>query len=112
MYHYDATMLRVIDGDTIEAVVDVGWNIAVKVIVRLAGIDCPERNTPEGVAARDFADNFFADCNSSVILISYSTKDRYGRHLARISTEQGLDLADTLIINGHGKLWDGRGKRP
>lgn len=39
---------RVIDGDTIEAVVDQGLHVLHKVRIRLADINCPEAGTPEG----------------------------------------------------------------
>lgn len=107
-----ANVLRVIDGDTIEVAVDVGWNVAVTAVVRLAGVDCPERGTPEGSAATGFAADWVANNGSSITLISYSTKDRYGRHLADAISDEGRDLRDDLIAAGHGKAWNGRGKRP
>lgn len=107
-----ANVLRAIDGDTLEVVVDIGWNVAIRAVVRLAGIDCPERGTPEGTAATAFAIDWVASNGSSITLVSYSTKDRYGRHLADLISEDGRDLRDDLIAAGHGKAWNGRGQRP
>ena len=45
MYHYKAQLVRVIDGDTIEADIDLGFKTWTRRKVRLAGIDTPEIRT-------------------------------------------------------------------
>ena len=45
MYNYNATCVRVIDGDTIDADIDLGFSVKIKKRIRLAGINAPESRT-------------------------------------------------------------------
>ena len=57
MYEYKAFIGRVIDGDTVEAEIDLGFTVKVTVRLRLLGIDAPERKgatLAAGNASRDF----------------------------------------------------------
>lgn len=54
-YTYRATLHRVVDGDTYELSVDVGFRITSIVMVRLNGYNAPELDTPEGVQASTVA---------------------------------------------------------
>jgi endonuclease YncB( thermonuclease family) len=54
MYEYMAKVTRVIDGDTIEVEIDLGFKIKHTTILRLSGINAPELRTPEGVAAKRY----------------------------------------------------------
>ena len=47
MYEYKCTVLRIVDGDTIDVMVDLGFETWVKKRVRLYGIDCPETRTKD-----------------------------------------------------------------
>ena len=59
MYLYNAKLVRVIDGDTIDAVIDLGFDVWIKKRVRLYGIDTPEPRTRDleekkaGIAAKE-----------------------------------------------------------
>jgi micrococcal nuclease len=52
MWEYNAKVIRVIDGDTIEADIDLGFNLHYIAKVRLAGINAPEMRTVEGPVAK------------------------------------------------------------
>ena len=43
MYEYNAKVDRVVDGDTVDFIVDLGFNINIKIRTRLVGVDTPER---------------------------------------------------------------------
>ena len=43
MYEYNAKVDRVVDGDTVDFIVDLGFNINIKIRTRLIGVDTPER---------------------------------------------------------------------
>jgi micrococcal nuclease len=45
MYHYKLEVKRVVDGDTVDGVIDLGFNISTSLRIRLAGIDAPESRT-------------------------------------------------------------------
>ena len=59
MYNYKAKLIKVVDGDTIDAEIDLGFDISVKKRIRLVGIDTPECRTRDlkekalGLAAKD-----------------------------------------------------------
>ncbi len=45
MYTYKAKLLRVVDGDTCDAQIDLGFDVSVKKRIRFAGINAPESRT-------------------------------------------------------------------
>ena len=45
MFEYNATVTRVVDGDTIDAIVDLGFSTFKKVRIRMHGINAPESRT-------------------------------------------------------------------
>lgn len=45
LYRYSVEVVRVIDGDTVDVIIDLGFEVFVKERVRLAGIDAPEVRT-------------------------------------------------------------------
>ena len=59
MYNYNATCTRVVDGDTVEAMIDLGFGVHVNKRIRVAGIDATESRTRDkqekilGLAAKD-----------------------------------------------------------
>ena len=59
MYTYKAKLDRVVDGDTVDAYIDLGFDISVHKRIRLAGIDSPESRTRDleekarGLASKD-----------------------------------------------------------
>ena len=109
MYEYDATLVRVIDGDTYVLDIDLGFYVHTVQHVRLAGIDCPEHNTPEGIAAAVFATTWFALANNEVRLFTTpaqpKTFDRWvGTITCAVMRAAGpADLARALRANGHFK---------
>lgn len=56
LFTYAAKLLRVVDGDTLELEIDVGFNTWMRHKVRLRGIDCPETGTRKGDKATAFVD--------------------------------------------------------
>jgi|TARA_R100000988_G_scaffold51677_1_gene25351 micrococcal nuclease len=85
-YVFQATVLKIIDGDTIDVDVDLGWDISVvNQRIRLFGIDCPEsrtRNLEEkkyGLLAKEFVQEFLPI--GSEVLLRTLEKGKYGRYL-------------------------------
>jgi len=58
MYEYNAQLVRVVDGDTVDISVDLGFHISQQIRVRLNGINSPETSTPAGKGAK----SFWRDC--------------------------------------------------
>ena len=55
-YTYNATVVRVVDGDTVILKVDFGFRVFAESPFRLWGINCPEMSTPEGKLAKKRAE--------------------------------------------------------
>lgn len=111
-YTYRCTLDRVIDGDTIDVHIDLGFDVWLnKQRVRLAGIDTPEsrtRNLAEkalGLAAKE---RLIELCNGTLTLVSHGT-GKYGRILGTPYTGEGKDMCQTLIEEGHAvEYWGGK----
>lgn len=89
------TVMYVSDGDTLVVRPDDGGE---KVKVRVAMVDCPEKDQPSGLEAKEFAKGFL---ETSRVTISPVATDRYGRTVAMVFREQdGKSLQEALIANG------------
>lgn len=104
LYHYVLKNVRVVDGDTLEADIDLGFGVALTTIkIRLAKIDCPEMSTEAGVIAKGFTENWVnSKVNTVQIVVSVKNhkKDKYGRILGSVAAD-GEDLAEMLMNAGH-----------
>lgn len=123
MYLYNATLVRVVDGDTVDAMIDLGFDIQVKKRIRLAGINAPEsrtRNKVEkklGLAAKERLIELI-DGAANVFEIESKELGKYGRVLGvlYINKLSGKDVItqvcinDILVNEGHATEYDG-GKR-
>ena len=80
-YYYNCTLVRVIDGDTIDVDIDLGFNIILaKRRIRLMGIDTPEsrtRNLEEKTLGLKAKDRLKELCGEKLQLLSQGT-DKYG----------------------------------
>lgn len=87
-YQYEAVITNVVDGDTVDALVDLGFGISSKMRIRIYGIDTKEINskyTEEremAMKAKTFVTLFLL--NRKVLLTTYKP-DKYGRYLAEIT---------------------------
>lgn len=104
MYQYKAKVIDVYDGDTITAMVDLGFYHFQQMKFRLYGIDTPEIRGEErekGLVVRDIVRAMILD--KEVIINSYKDKqEKYGRYLANIIIGD-VDLNQWLVQNGHAK---------
>lgn len=122
MYVYEAVCQRVVDGDTVDAMVDLGFSVWKKVRVRLHGINTPESRTRDleekkrGLAAKARLQEII-DLNQGLFTLKVQGIGKYGRALGVIEVENvGTNLDNTptltnvnrLLINeGHGVEYHG-----
>ena len=108
MYNYKATLMRVVDGDTIDAEIDLGFKIFIKERIRLMGIDTPEsrtRNLAEkswGKAASARLSQLLEEANGEFTLVTKKQKKgKFGRILGTlsISTKDGIVDANQVLID-------------
>ena len=107
---YNCILERVVDGDTIDVTIDLGFNIYLKKQrVRLAEIDTPESRT------RDLAEKKLGleakarlqELCGSTIKIQSLGRGKFGRILGIPYTEDGQDICQILIDEGHAVKYDG-----
>ena len=108
MYNYKAKLLRVVDGDTVDAEIDLGFKIFIKDRIRLMGIDTPEsrtRNLAEkswGKAASARLSELLAESDGNFTLVTkVQKKGKFGRILGtiQVSTKDGIVDANQVLIN-------------
>lgn len=101
-YVYQAEIVRVIDGDTVDAVVDLGFDIKYNVRLRLRGIDTMEirDHDPEkrahGLKARQ---RMIELVEGKIVVIESHKTDKYGRYLADIYLNE-TNINQQLITEG------------
>jgi|TARA_R110001592_G_scaffold86742_1_gene256040 micrococcal nuclease len=113
MYKYNAKLDRVVDGDTIDALVDLGFNTWKKIRIRMMGMNAPESRTRDleekklGLAAKA---RLIEMLDSGEFTLQSHGVGKYGRCLGEIFTDTDISLNNQLINEGHAKEYFG-GKR-
>lgn len=103
MHEYRANVLHVVDGDTIDAEVDLGFKIETKQRLRLARVDTPER----GQNGYDEAKEFVNHCILQKEVVLKTEKiSKWGYYLAEVFIE-GRNLSDMLIAANLAKPYNG-----
>jgi len=112
MYEYKAKLLRVIDGDTVDCVIDLGFNVRLKERIRLKGIDTPETRTRDleekklGMAAKERVEEAFQNSDDFTITTELDKKGKYGRILGTIMLpDRKISLNQMLLNEGHAKIY-------
>ena len=114
MYSYTAKLIKLIDGDTIDAMIDLGFNLSIKKRIRLAGINAYESRTRDkeekkkGLAAKERLKQIFGD-DPDFRLVSHGV-GKYGRCLGdvyvikrylRSDKYHGKSVNTALVKEGH-----------
>ena len=113
MWTYKAEVLRVVDGDTIDVLVDLGFGVYKKERLRLARVDAWETRLEErekGLAAKEFVKKETPE--GSTVTITTSRKGKYGRYIAEVSylgSDRAENLSDKLVQEGHAIPYGTRG---
>jgi micrococcal nuclease len=118
MYEYKAKITEVIDGDTVDAMIDLGFDIWHKIRIRLFGLNCPESRTsneiekPYGLAAKQFTKDRI---EGQEVRVEIHKQEKFGRYLAIIhyqSNNTTINLNSELIGTGHAKAYFGEKRGP
>ena len=126
MYEYKAIVDRVVDGDTIDVTIDLGFKTWKKVRVRMEGINTPESRTRDleekkrGLAAKDRLVEIL-ELNNNECVLQVSGVGKFGRAIASVyvdtlspasekSSMTTINVNKQLIEEGHAVAYDG-GKR-
>ena len=118
MFEYNATIVRVVDGDTVDALVDLGFDTWKKVRIRMHGINAPESRTRDlkekekGLAAKARLIEMLESNDNKFVLQSHGV-GKYGRCLAELFIPMDGEekcINQQLILEGHAYEYFG-GKR-
>jgi len=119
MYQYKAKILKVLDGDTVEIDLDLGFNIVLaNQKVRLAGIDTPESRTtnleekPRGLLSKKKLQEKLPVGTWAIIetLKSDNNDDKFGRILGVFIAADGTRVNQWLIDNNYAVGYLGENK--
>ena len=92
MYTYKAKLQRVVDGDTIDATIDLGFDVFVKKRIRFAGINAPESRTRDleekamGLEAKDHITGMLEGADK--LIVRTEKEGKYGRMLGWFYKDQ------------------------
>ena len=118
MYSYACDVIRVVDGDTLDIRIDLGFSIATTQRVRLKGLNADEHNTAGGQKAIAYVKDWLTKHQDGTVtpFVVDSDKpgggDKYGRYLAILRVPFGACLNDDLLSSGNAAKWDGQGTKP
>lgn len=107
MFEYSATLLSIVDGDTLKLEVDLGFHVRVREVFRLARLNCPELLTLEGMKARLFVAGLLQQ--TTALRVTTRRAEKYGRWLAELDYQtketgaQWHNLNSLLLSSGHAR---------
>lgn len=108
MYEYYTKIDRVVDGDTVDVFIDLGFDVWHKERIRLAGIDTAEKNTPLGKALKVF---LVANLEGKMVRLQVSKPDKYGRYLGTLFLKDSIvSINEQLIKANLAKAYGGDSK--
>jgi len=105
MYTYRAKIISVYDGDTVTALVDLGFGITNKIKIRLKGINTPEirgSERPRGLVSRDFLREKVL--NKDIIVETFKDKKgKYGRYIGTLWLDEE-NVNELLVEQGYAEI--------
>ena len=110
MYEYSAICERVVDGDTIDARVDLGFSVHVFIRIRLHEIDAPETRTKNleekalGLRSKEYLKMIMDSCGGKFVLKSHGV-GKFGRCLGTIYVH-GENINLKMINEGYAKRYE------
>ena len=113
MYEYKAKLKRVVDGDTCDAYIDLGFDVSVKKRIRFMGVDTWESRTwdleekAKGLKAKEFTKKMLERNEGNFKIISHGV-GKYGRVLGELFIE-GEDKSLNELLKDHGHAYEYHG---
>ncbi len=87
LYHYRAKLDRVVDGDTIDVILDLGFDLHMQARIRFVGINAPESRTKDlvekqkGLEAKRFVEDWIGNCDTLIVETQLDKKGKFGAYL-------------------------------
>ena len=116
MFEYKVYIQRVVDGDTVDVDIDLGFGVILKKErVRIMGIDTPESRTRDkvekkfGLASKARLKEILGK-EAVLVCKEYDAKGKFGRVLGDFTTKDGRMVTDVLVEEGHAVAYFGGSK--
>lgn len=117
MYEYRVLQIeKVVDGDTVDIVIDLGFSLTKKERVRLSGIDTPETRTKDleekelGMDAKNFLTRRLDDAVGYNLVVKTEKDGKYGRMLGEFHIGD-INLNEEMYDRGYAWRYDGGTKK-
>ena len=117
-HNYSAKLVRVVDGDTCDALIDLGFDTWVKKRIRFKGVDtweCRTRDKEEkvkGLAAKAFTRDLLENSDDGKFALRSYGVGKYGRVLGELFVKgKTTSVNDLLLENGHAYEYEGGKKK-
>ena len=117
-YEYTAKLERVVDGDTCDALIDLGFDTWVKKRIRFFGVDTWESRTrnleekKKGLAAKEYVKDLLENSDEGKFLLKSHGVGKYGRVLGELFVKgHETSINELLKENGHAYEYDGGKKK-
>jgi micrococcal nuclease len=116
MYEYRVYVKRIVDGDTVDVDIDLGFGVILaNERVRIMGIDTPESRTRDltekkfGLASKARLKEILGK-TATLVCKEYDAKGKFGRVLGDFTTNDGRMVTDVLVEEGHAVAYFGGSK--
>tara|TARA_Y100001963_G_C6594016_1_gene359322 strand:+ start:85 stop:459 length:375 start_codon:yes stop_codon:yes gene_type:complete len=117
-HNYSAKLVRIVDGDTCDAMIDLGFNVWVKKRIRFYGVDTWESRTRDleekakGLEAKAFTKDILENSDEGKFDIRSHGVGKYGRVLGELFVKgQDKSVNELLKDNGHAYEYHGEKKK-
>ena len=113
MYEYKASLRRIVDGDTVDLDIDLGFSVHSHQRCRLAHIDTPETNAKDeetrraGQTAKARLALLLHEPEVTIRSMKPFAGDKYGRYLVEIVNSEGVYVNKQLLDEGYAKPYEG-----
>ena len=115
---YSCKLVRVVDGDTCDAMIDLGFNVWVKNRIRFMGVDAWESRTrnleekKKGLAAKAYTKDLLENSDEGKFLLKSHGVGKYGRVLGELFVKGHEQSVNELLKeNGHASAYYGGKKK-
>lgn len=102
MWEYNAKIRRVVDADTLEILIDLGFRIYHMVHIRILDLDSPEKQSPEGLTAIMYAETLI-DGKGDGVVVRTKYDRSFTRYLGDVFFSDQTSFAEAMKAAGHGR---------
>ena len=117
-FEYNGTLVKVLDGDTIDCYIDLGFDLKIKKRIRYMGIDTWESRTRDkeekvkGLAAKAYVKDLLENSDEGKFLLKSHGVGKYGRVLGELFVKgHETSINELLKENGHAYEYEGGKKK-